>query len=294
MILRRIDPLFQFLGIGALLFAAAGLVRPFADDERTIGVTRAALEEYLAAGGGEALAPLARAGGGPPSLDRLSGEQKNALVRSYIEEQALFREARDWGLEDGDLVIRRRLGQSIRFALRPDIASDPGDAVLRRFHAAHAENFRRPVLTSFDHVFFSNEQRGPAQALADARAALHGEIIDWRAKGDRFAYQRSYSDAGPSVIDGQLGEGFRKALDRFPVVPDRWEGPVASDAGFHLVRIAGRTPAIAASFAASREAVLDDWQRAQQADALDRAVAGVVGRYRTDIAADVLAEGAAR
>ena len=294
MMLRRIDPLFQFLGIGALLFAAAGLVRPFADDDRTINVTRADLESYLAAGGGESLAPLARAGDGAPTLDRLNGEQKRALVRSYVEEQALYREARDWGLEDGDLVIRRRLGQSIRFALRPEIAADPGDPVLRRFHAAHADNYRRPVETSFEHVFFSSEQRGAARALADARAAQRAGIADWRATGDRFAYQRSYGDAGASVIEAQLGAGFRRALDRLPVVPARWEGPVASDSGYHLVRITARSPARTATFEDARHAVLDDWQRATQKSELDRAVAGVVGRYRTKVDPDLVEGGESR
>ncbi len=288
MTLRRIDPLFQFLGIGALLFAAAGLVRPYADDDRTIRVTRADLESYLASGGGESLAPVAKAGGGAPTLDRLNGEQRRALVRSYIEEQALYREARDWGLEDGDLVIRRRLGQSIRFALRPDIPADPGDAVLRNFYAAHADNYRRPVETSFDHVFFSSERRGEAQALADARALQRAGMSDWRASGDRFAYQRSYGDAGPSVIEGQLGESFRKALDRLPVDSARWQGPVASDAGYHLVRVAARSPARTAAFEDARPAVLDDWQRAEQTAQMDRAVDGVIGRYRTAIDPDVL------
>lgn len=288
--LRRIDPLFQFLAIGALLFAAAGLVRPYADDDRTIRVTRADLESYLASGGGESLAPLARAGGGTPTLDRLNEEQRRALVRSYVEEQALYREARDWGLEDGDLVIRRRLGQSIRFALRPEVASDPGDAVLRRFYAAHAGKYRRPVETSFDHVFFSSERRGAAQALADAQAALRAGVSDWRAGGDRFAYQRSYRDAGPSVIEAQLGEGFRKALGQVPVAPERWEGPVASDAGYHLVRVSARSPARTTPFQDARPAVLDDWQRARQNADLERAVESVIGRYRTTVDADVLPE----
>lgn len=286
--LRRIDPLFQFLGIGALLFALAGLVRPFSNDDRTIRVTRADLESYLAAGGGESLAPVARAGDGTPTLDRLNEEQKRALVRSYVEEEALYREARDWGLEDGDLVIRRRLGQSIRFALRSEVAADPGDAVLRRFYVSHIDHYRTPVETSFEHVFFSSDQRGSTRGLADARAALHAGVDDWRATGDRFAYQRSYSDAGPSVINSQLGESFRKALDQLAVAPESWQGPIVSDSGYHLVRISARSRARTAPFTDARPAVLTDWQRAEQNAELERAVEGVIGRYRTAIDTDLL------
>ncbi|KHK93048.1 peptidyl-prolyl cis-trans isomerase [Novosphingobium malaysiense] len=285
--LARIDPLFQFLGAGAVLFTLSALVRPYGSDDQTIHVSRAVLEQYLASGGGETLASVARTHGGTPSLAALSDGERRELVRKYVQEQALYREAREWGMDENDLVIRRRLGQSLRFALRPAAEADPGDAVLRKFYVRHRENYRSRAETSFDHIFFSVAKRGKIGALSAARRAGSSPVADWRAEGDRFAYQRSYVDAGPGMIQSQLGDGFEAKLRKLPVAADRWQGPIASASGFHLVRINRRLPAKTSSFEEVRLAVLDDWRRAIQDSELDQAVNAIVDQYDVDEASDV-------
>ena len=292
--LREIDPLFQFLGAGALLLVLSLLVRPWGSDEETIRVDRASLEQYLSAGGGEALAGLAKAQSGKVDLDALDAGQRDELVRRYVEEQALYREARAWGLEDNDLVIRRRLGQSLRFALRPAPQDDPGDEVLRAFYDRNRANYRAPAESSFDHVFFSAEKRGESGALASARAGRDGSLANWRAKGDRFAYQRSYTDAGPATVEAQLGEEFAGQLAQLPVAPERWQGPLRSAMGFHLVRLTRRRAAQTAPFEEARAAVLDDWQRQQQNAQLEESVGRIVDRYETQIDADLRKDGSSQ
>ncbi len=288
--LRDIDPLFQFLGIGALLFALSALVRPFGGDDTAIVVDRPALENYLAAGGGETLSAAARRQGGAPTLDALSDDERRALVDHYVEEQALYREARGWGLDDGDLVIRRRLGQSLKFALRPVAAPDPGDAVLRAFYARNMDKYRAETATSFDHVFFATDLRGADGARRAAMAAATGSMPDWRAAGDRFPYQRSYVDAGPGLIASELGRDFLAGLDALPPAPDRWQGPIASDLGYHLVRLNRRADAHTDAFADIRPAVLDDWRRARQQDELGAAVDRIVVGYRAQVDPGVFAD----
>jgi len=285
--LRQIDPLFQFLGTGALLVALSAVVRPFGSGEDSIRVDRAALEQYIASGGGEALAALARSTGGTPDLDALTAAQRRELADKYVEEQALYREARAWGLDESDLVIRRRLGQSMRFALRPAPKADPGDEVLRAFYLGHKGSYRSPAETSFDHIYFSSDVRGSADALNAARRFASSAIGDWRATGDRFAYQRSYVDAPPGMIESQLGKTFVAALARLPVDRSRWQGPVPSATGYHLVRINRRQDAALPPFEAVRAAVLVDWQRQSQDDELDGAVADIVRKYRVDMTRDV-------
>lgn len=292
--LSKIDPLFQFLGAGALLLALATLVRPFGSDENTIRVDRATLEQYLVSGGGEEFAALAKSENGAVALDALTSSQRDELVRKYVEEQALYLEARAWGLDQDDLVIRRRLGQSLRFALRPEPPANPGDEVLLEFYAAHLDNYRLPAETSFDHIFYSTELRGQAAAEAAARLATQTPIRDWRATGDRFAYQRSYVGAGPAVIESQLGPDFAGTLAALPVDPDRWQGPVPSPTGFHVVRIWQRSQAETVGFEDARAAVLDDWQRNEQDIALDQAIATIVSKYDASIDDAVLAPGVNR
>nr|WP_244958965.1 peptidylprolyl isomerase [Novosphingobium marinum] len=288
--LRRIDPLFQFLGAGAVLLLALGLTGPFGDDERTIRVDRETLEAYLAAGGGEALSTVAKAGG-KVSLDSLTAEQRQLLVDRYVEEQALYREARDWGLDENDIAIRRRLGQTLRFALRPEAAQDPGDKVLHAFYRDNLDNYREVPAVSFEHVFFSSEKRGQEGALAAARAAGVRGIGDWRAAGDRFAYQRTYVNAGAAEVSSQLGEDFGRALGKLPVMPDGWQGPIASNDGYHLVRVMRRSKETLPPFDEIRAVVLDDWLRADRDAALEQAVGEIVSNYDAEIETGILEGG---
>ncbi len=285
--LGRLDPLLQFLGVGLLLFLFSLWIRPFGDDEATIRVDRPTLEQYLAAGGGEALSSIARSEDGVPSLDALNADQTRQLVDNYVEEQALYREASSWGLGEGDLVIRRRLGQSLRYALRPELAADPGDDVLREYYRANQANYRSPTEISFDHIFFSIDRRGADAAREDAARAISSSVRDWRAMGDRFPYQRNYVNAGPATIGAQLGDTFADRIATLPVKPETWQGPLRSSTGFHAVRILRRSEAQIAPFEEVRQIVLDDWQRQQQGEGLERAVAQIVRGYDTSIGSDI-------
>lgn len=287
--LSRIDPLFQFLGAGAVLLLAMGLTQPFGDEQGTIYVEREALEAYLAAGGGEALSTIAKAGG-EVSLENLDPQQRQLLVDRYIEEQALYREAKGWGLDENDIAIRRRLGQTLRFALRPEAAHDPGDDVLRAFYREHTGLYREVPEVSFDHVFFSAEKRGWDDALAAARVAASGRVNDWGAAGDRFFYQRTYVNADPAEIASHLGEDFSKALAELPVEPGNWQGPLRSTSGYHVIRMLRRSEASLPPFAKVRPIVLDDWLRADRDAALERAVGNIVSNYDTRIEDGILAD----
>lgn len=266
-----------FLVFGGLLYAAVRLIGPEAPgSDQVIAVDAETLSSYLAAGGGE--------GGvaGPERFATLGVERKRALLRQYVEEQALYREAQAWGLEDGDIALRRRLGQTMRFALQPQEVPVPREDQLRAYFTKHAENYRRPGRVSFDHIYFSDTLRGVEGAAAAARAARPGDEGDWLAQGDRFAYQRSYADAGPGQVASQMGDGFAGALAKLPA-DGKWHGPIRSASGWHLVRVIARETTAMPAFAEARAEVADDWRRAQADRALDQAVASIVASYETTI-----------
>lgn len=282
--LHRIDPLYIFLITGAVLYALSNLFAAGDADERTIDVNAESLQQYLSAGGGGELSGLASADDKSLSFQDLNQQQRAALARRYIEEQALYREARAWGLDNSDVVIRRRMGQSLRFALTPDVKSDPGDNVLRNFYNKHPENYRSSAETSFDHIFFSAALRGKDGALKAANALAAQPPSDWRAAGDRFAYQRSYSRSSIAQVESHLGAEFVAQLTRMPAAQSGWQGPIASQYGYHLVRILARSPATTGAFSEVRAAVLDDWQRAMITQELQKAVDDIVAKYPVEMA----------
>jgi len=276
---RGIDPLWWFLGAGTAIFVLAAFIDPDgADDASVIRVDRPALEAYLASGGGNGLAETLSSE--PLTLDAMPPSARKALVERYVEEEALFREAQSWGLDKDDPAIRRRLGQSMRFALRPEVAADPGDAELRKFFESHKADYVEGDLVTFEHVFFDAARGGADNAVR--RASVFRPGSDWQAAGDRFAYQRTYVGARAEQVTSQLGEDFAKQV--FALKPsESWQGPIISDLGAHLVRVVRHDRAGEADFAQVRPAVLDDWLRTRQSADLEKRVDAIVATYDAQI-----------
>lgn len=276
---RRIDPLWWFLGAGTAIFVLAAFIDPDgADDASVIRVDRPVLEAYLASGGGNGLSETLSSG--PLKLDDMSAETREALVARYVEEEALFREAQSWGLDQDDPAIRRRLGQSMRFALRPDAVTDPGDAELRKYFEANKADYAESDLVTFEHVFF-DAARGGAENAA-GRASQYAPGKDWQAAGDRFAYQRTYVSARAEQVSAQLGEGFAEQV--FALDPSTaWQGPIQSDLGAHLVRVVRHDKSGEPEFADLRPVVLDDWLRERQSSDLEKRVDAIVSSYDSQI-----------
>ena len=128
-------------------------------------------------------------------------------------------------LDQGDIIVRRRLVQKLRF-LTEDIATGqaPADTELLAYYEANAERYRRPTRYTFSHRYFSTDRR--EDALADARTALAGGEI----AGDPFMLQRSYAAKSVREIGNLFGTAFAEALAALEPA-DRWQGPIRSAYG---------------------------------------------------------------
>ena len=107
------EPLFHFLILGAVIFAAYSFVtRHKTDKPGEIVVTQAAIENLVTG--------FTRTWQRPPTEDELQG-----LVRDYIREEAAYREALALGLDRDDMIVRRRLRQKLEF-VSDDLATRTG------------------------------------------------------------------------------------------------------------------------------------------------------------------------
>jgi hypothetical protein len=93
------------------------------------------------------------------------------LVDARVREEVLYREALAMGLDQGDSVVRNRLGQKLEFLIE-DLAAarEPSEATRRVLRGAPSG---LPAARSFSHAYFSPDRRGRA-AQADARLVLAG------------------------------------------------------------------------------------------------------------------------
>ena len=216
------DPLVLFLALGMVIFwiAAAGVGD---DSDSLIEVGQPDLVRL----NDQWQAQMGR----PPTPEELNG-----LVEQYIQEEVYFREAQRLSLDEGDIIVRRRLVQKLRF-LTEDIATGqpPSTADLRAYFDANAERYRQPERYSFSHRYFSTDRREDARA--DAAAAL----IDPGIAGDPFMLQRSYAARSAQQIGNLFGTAFAEQLAALE--PDeRWQGPIRSAYGWHLVQLDERLP----------------------------------------------------
>jgi hypothetical protein len=124
---------------------------------------------------------------------------------------------------------------------------------------------------SFRQVFLSNERRGEANAVQEAArllVALQDDPAgaDADAAGDPLPLRAELSDATESEVERTFGSRFAVALR--DVAPGRWQGPIASAYGLHLVFVRARTPAREPMLEEVRERVQSEWlvQRRREAN----------------------------
>jgi hypothetical protein len=246
------EPLLHFAMAGVILFGAyewmnKGRRTPVADEPITIreGEVRWLRETFAA--------QWRRS----PTPDEMNG-----LLATLTEEELLAREARAFGLDQHDTVVRRRLAQKLSFLLEDTSRiAEPSDDELRRFHSEHAERYQADPRITFRQVFFSSQRRQEAEADATA-ALIRGTATGSRVDGDPTLLDDRYDDVDRSAVSSLFGPDFAKAV--FAALPGSWSGPVKSAYGLHLVEVTDHRPGGLRRFEDVREAVTNDWRRERE------------------------------
>ena len=243
MSLKRVlrEPLLHFVVLGAVLFVAYRLVAtPGRSDRREeITITQGQIDSLVSG--------FSKAWRRPPTPEELRG-----LVRDYVQEEVYCREAKALGLDQDDTIIRRRLRQKMEF-ISEDLAArgEPTEEDLAKFLQAHPNSFREDARFTFRQVFLDPEKHG-ADLSRDAAQILtqlnvKGAAADLSSVGDPFLLDQEFSATTSVDIAKQFGPRFLEKLQASE--PGRWQGPIPSGFGMHLVLVTawtdGRLPALA-------------------------------------------------
>ncbi len=268
-VLRRLarEPLVHFLILGAVLFAAIGIMRELR--RPTIRLDAQELNQLASYWELQ----MQR----PPTKAELAG-----LIQDRIDEELMAREALRLGLDKDDMIVRRRLAQKMAFASE-DLAAakEPSEAELRSFYAATRAQYAQPARLALRQVFFSRDRIGESadHAAALARAELAGGRA---AAGDPSLLPSSYADVSLDELSRDFGKEFAAAASGAAI--GEWTGPIASPYGLHLLMVESRreqeVPAFHVVRAEVREAWLAEARRKANRAYLDRLRA----RYRVHIA----------
>ncbi len=267
------EPLLHFLLLGAVIFAIWTLLHPAAPGSDTrISITAADVQRMKV--------QAARQWGREPEPAMLA-----ALVEADIREQVLYREALALGLDRDDVVVRRRLVQKLE-SLAQDQLPEPDDATLKAYWQQHIADKPAAATLTLQQMNFSSALHG-TNALDAARAALARleQGVD-TVSGDPFLLPARAEQQTQAMLARDYGAAFAEQVFALPV--GRWQGPITSTLGLHLVRISERVVPAARNYAADRERVRQEYARQALSTAQESAYQKIRAHYQIQIAPDAL------
>jgi hypothetical protein len=268
------EPLLHFALGGALLFLAyyhyAPQPPPAASKE--IVITEANLAAFRS--------ELAQLYQRPPNQVELNG-----LIQDYIQTEVLYREALALGLDSGDLVVRRRMEQKMRFLIEDTTHLPPAtDAELGGWLEAHRTDFDEPARVRFSQVFVSRDLHGDgSEALAaKLRADLAGDTPEQAATiGDAFPAGFDFDLLTERDLVRYFGADFAAAVMSLP--EGSWSHPLASTYGLHLVWIREQVPGQHVTLDAVRERVRYAFDEERHRQANEARFAELRSRYTIEM-----------
>ena len=268
------EPLLHVLLIGATLFVVYYALNPNAgqrQDSNRIAITADDLAQIRLAW----MAQWRR----PPTPEELRN-----LLDGKIREEILFREAMALGLDKDDTIVKRRLAQKMEFVMEDASGlHDPADDELRRWFAQNAQRFAMPSLVTFRHLYFSPDLRGP-RTRDDAMQVLRRiadkpeQTPEFQGQSDPFMFQDFYAERSADQIAGIFGTTFAHALPGLEL--GKWQGPIESGLGWHLLWVESTTPGVVPAFEEIAAKVKSEWSDEQRAEAKRKMVERMKDRYQ--------------
>ena len=184
------------------------------------------------------------------------------LVQEAVDDEILFREGLVRGLDRDDGVVRRRLIEKMTALIHPVApTSDPPHDLLRRWYDTYRHRFVVPATVTFDQLFFDPKRHADATAdasaaLASLAAAAPGDPPP-AGTGDPFVLSPRLNAKTEVELAHLYGDGFSRAVVASPL--GRWQGPIGSRYGVHLVRAVERRAERLPPFEEVEKLVRADW-----------------------------------
>lgn len=269
------EPLIHFFVLGLVVFGLHSMFEPkleVADDPFLVEVSSADIEWFRTMG--------RKRMGREPTVDELRGQ-----VNQLIREQVLSREAVSMGLDEDDMVVRRRLAQKMDFLFK-DLSdfTEPSDSELNAYLQVNQSTYEIPERVTFTHIYFNADKRGQDRAADEVRQlveklnANEGVPSNIAALGDSFLLQSNYTNKTISEIRVKFGSQFAETV--WKQRAGIWRGPVPSGYGMHAVYVHKHTDPKLPDFGDMRERLKADWMGERQRDIARKAYEKLRGRYR--------------
>ena len=269
------EPLFHFLLIGMGIFLLYGLIANVPVDEKnSINVSVSHANRMVSL--------WEKRWQRPPTQ-----EEFNGLVKQYINEEVLYREALAMGLDKNDPVVRRRMAQKVKFISENIITIDtPSDDVLQSYLDTHPSKYQLAGEITFRHIYF-NPAKHDVSMEDEAKQLLTKLLdvnsgIDVNNVGDSFLHGTIFTNLKEFELNRLLGKEFTQEL--FKQAVGKWAGPLTSGYGLHLIYIESKIATQTASLVMAKQSVLKDWMNDERKKANEAFVLNLREQYKVNIA----------
>lgn len=264
------EPLVHFILIGALLFVGHHFwAKHISKGDYTIFVSEAEIQRQAQIFASE-------------NQRQPTDEDIQGLIFAHVEEQILMREAERLGLDADDTIIRRRLAQKMRFMINEDTPPAlPNEAALKDWFEDNTALFVQPEQRAFTHVYFSPGEHADVDTAA--RTALGAITNDnWKSMGDPFIESNTLGLIDAPGLTRKYGKNFTDNL--FALPPDaRWQGPIASAFGMHLVRIDDYRTKDTPDYEQVRPQVKKVWQEKTLRATNEQRLVDLLKKYKVEV-----------
>ena len=214
--------------------------------------------------------------GREPTVQDLRGQ-----VNQLIREQILSREAVAMGIDEGDMVVRRRLAQKMEFLFKDLSAmTEPTEDDLRKYFYENRQKYETSSLVTFTQVYFSIDSRGVDGAKQAAQALIKEDADPYSVPtlGDASILSPGCTQCSVTEIKNRFGTDFAEAVKNLE--PGTWNGPVKSAYGFHAVYIHERQDAKLPNFRDIFDRIKNDWMSVNREENTRRVYGDIRSRYR--------------
>ena len=172
-------------------------------------------------------------------FEDLSDNQILSMRNEFIKREVLKREALGWGLDKVDPLILSRLAQLGEQTIINNLIEDDIDYKdLLDFYNNHKSLYTDDPRVTFSHIFFRKDQDKILEMLNQYSQNQDKEFFNNNllTKVSMFPYQKNYSQKYQSFIAGHFSEETAGII--FSIAPsDKWQGPIESPFGYHLLRV---------------------------------------------------------
>jgi len=224
-------------------------------------------------------------------LSSMSKEEINNLIKDYIREEVLYREALGLGMDKDDYVIKRRMVQKIEF-INEDLADRSLEITeddVKEYFYDNLDEYKIEPNATFTHVFFSKDKNGidEAKLLAEDEIKLLNNnrvpFYDSAKYGDRFLYHLNYVERTPEFVESHFGREMEEEIFKLNPSDTKWYGPYESPYGFHLVLLTEKNDETIPEIEEVYESILNDLSYELSNKAREKSIKEIIDSYDVKI-----------